>query len=144
MKTRSLAMDGERGADTEPAILSPGQRRVALLSGAGPLVVQVDYLINTLGLTQAFIKEHSRKMGSFGRPRNFLLSNVLRHLEELAFQSMLKAHTPEAGALRQDIDLDRLWQEVMAGQACNADEIFDSAKALRELKAKKKERRIRA
>lgn len=61
-----------------------------------PVVVNDRYLEEVLLLGPAFIKQHARRMGSFGRPRRFLLGNVQGYLQGLAEQSMQKAGVKKA------------------------------------------------
>jgi len=56
-----------------------------------PQIVDGKYLLNNLYLAKGFIERHARAMGSFGRPRKFLLKNVMAHLEALAKESQKKA-----------------------------------------------------
>ena len=60
-----------------------------------PVIVDDLYLISRLNLSKGFINRHAKSMGSFCRPRKFLLKNVLCHLDKLAGKSMNKDRTTE-------------------------------------------------
>ena len=47
------------------------------------IIVDTEYLIENFKLTYSFITRHAKEMGSWGRPRRFILENVVVYLEIL-------------------------------------------------------------
>ncbi len=84
-------------------------------AAAAPLpdtvIVNEQYLQERLLLTPAFIRHHARRMGSFSKPRRFVLRKVLAYLDELSEASIekagarRKARAAERSAVLQLVDI---------------------------------------
>jgi len=97
-----------------------------------PYIVQDSYLVNTLGLSLAFLKRHASRMGAFGRPRNYIYQNVIDYLEGLAEQAKAKAGAGREKQATHAAAIEDLFQEICS--------LHDSGSNVISLKAMKKKK----
>jgi hypothetical protein len=79
-----------------------------------PPVVQDYYLVHVMGLPLSFIKHNAKKMGSFGRPRNYLYKNVVAYLELITQEAIEKSGSALKKKAANAAMVEDLFQEICA------------------------------
>lgn len=105
MKTNTLP----HGRTSFPSASAGG----APTSPANLFIVDDAYLMQHYRLTKGFLNQHARRMGSFSKPRRFILAHVESHLRALADISMQKSGAERVSQELKKIELKKHLNQIV-------------------------------